>query len=126
MAKVGYRSIKEISGPLLFVEGIDNAGYNEMVTIETPDGQIRSGQVLDTRKGMAVVQVFGPTTGIDNKLTVVRFTGEASRISVSDDILGRIFNGLGEPIDQGPAISSSEKLEIVGSSMNPYSREEPS
>lgn len=126
MVKVGYRSIKEISGPLLFVEGISNAGYNEMVSIETPDGQIRSGQVLDTRKGMAVVQVFGPTTGIDNKNTVVRFTGEASRISVSDSILGRIFNGLGEPIDQGPAIVSKEKLEIVGSSMNPYSREEPS
>ena len=103
MVKVGYRSIKEISGPLLFVEGIDNAGYNEMVSIETPDGQIRSGQVLDTRKGMAVVQVFGPTTGLDNKQTVVRFTGEASRIAVSDSILGRIFNGLGEPIDQGPA-----------------------
>ena len=126
MVKVGYKSIKEISGPLIFVEGISNAGYNEMVSIETPDGQIRSGQVLDTRKGMAVVQVFGATTGLDNRNTVVRFTGEASKISVSDSILGRIFNGLGEPIDQGPAIVSKEKLEIVGSSMNPYSREEPS
>ncbi len=126
MAKVGYKSIREISGPLLFVEGVTNAGYNEMVSIETPDGQIKSGQVLDTSNGIAVVQVFGATSGLDNTNTVVKFRGETARIRVSDEVLGRVFNGLGEPIDNGPQIKSSEKVEIVGDAINPYSREEPS
>ena len=126
MAKVGYKNIREISGPLIFVEGISNAGYNEMVTIETPDGEIKSGQVLDTRNGLAVVQVFGSTSGLDSNNTTVRFRGETARIRVSDEVLGRIFNGLGEPIDNGPQLVSKENVEIVGDAINPYSREEPS
>ncbi|MGP6239683.1 V-type ATP synthase subunit B [Cuniculiplasma sp. SKW4] len=126
MVKVGYKSIREISGPLIFVEGIKNAGYNEMVSIETPDGQVKSGQVLDTSNGLAIVQVFGATSGLDNTNTVVKFRGETARIRVSDEVLGRVFNGLGEPIDKGPEIQSSEKVEIVGDAINPYSREEPS
>ncbi len=126
MAKVGYKNIREISGPLIFVEGISNAGYNEMVTIEAPDGEIKSGQVLDTRNGLAVVQVFGSTSGLDSNNTTVRFRGETARIRVSDEVLGRIFNGLGEPIDNGPQLVSKENVEIVGDAINPYSREEPS
>jgi V/A-type H+-transporting ATPase subunit B len=126
MVKIGYKNINQISGPLIFVEGISNAGYNEMVTIEAPDGQIKSGQVLDTRNGMAIVQVFGSTSGLDSNNTTVRFRGETARIRVSDEVLGRMFNGLGEPIDKGPQISSKENVEIVGDAINPYSREEPS
>ncbi len=126
MVKVGYKDISEISGPLIFVEGISDAGYNEMVTIETPSGEIKSGQVLDTRNGLAIVQVFGSTSGLDSNNTTVRFRGETARIKVSDEVLGRIFNGLGEPIDNGPQLLSKESVEIVGDAINPYSREEPS
>ncbi|MHB1507019.1 MAG: V-type ATP synthase subunit B [Cuniculiplasma sp.] len=126
MVKIGYKSISQISGPLLFVEGVKDAGYNEMVTIETSSGEIKAGQVLDTRNGLAIVQVFGPTAGLDNTNTTVRFRGETARIKASDEMLGRVFNGLGDPIDSGPHISSGEKREIVGDAINPYSREEPS
>ena len=126
MVKVGYKDISEISGPLIFVRGVKDAGYNEMVTIETPDGEIKSGQVLDTRNGLAIVQVFGSTSGLDSNNTTVRFRGETARIKVSDEVLGRIFNGLGEPIDNGPQLVSKEDVEIVGDAINPYSREEPS
>lgn len=126
MVKIGYKSISQISGPLLFVEGVKDAGYNEMVTIETASGEIKAGQVLDTRNGLAIVQVFGPTAGLDNTNTTVRFRGETARIKASDEMLGRVFNGLGDPIDSGPHISSGEKREIVGDAINPYSREEPS
>ncbi|GGM66414.1 V-type ATP synthase subunit B [Thermogymnomonas acidicola] len=126
MVKVTYRSISQISGPLLFVEKVGNAAYNEMVEITLPDGETRQGQVLDTSKDMAVVQVFGPTSGMDIKNTSVRFLGSTARIGVSEDMLGRIFNGLGQPIDGGPEIVSKDRVEIVGDAINPYSREEPS
>ncbi len=126
MMGISYRSISDIAGPLLFVEGVDNAAYNEIVEITLPSGETRSGQVLESRKGVAVVQVFGSTTGMDTKRTKVRFSGSTARIAVSDEMLGRIFNGLSEPIDGGSPIISSEKIEIVGNAINPYSREEPS
>ncbi len=126
MITPSYKSISQISGPLLFVEGVPNAAYNEIVEITTPDGESRSGQVLESRNGLAIVQVFGSTSGLDNNRTKVRFTGSIARISISDEMLGRVFNGLGTPIDSGPAILSKEKFEIVGNAINPYSREEPS
>ena len=126
MVTIGYKSISQISGPLLFVEGIRDAGYNEMVTIEMANGEIKAGQVLDTRNGIAIVQVFGTTAGLDNSTTTVRFRGETARIKTSDEMLGRVFNGLGEPIDGGPNLGAGEKREIVGDAINPYSREEPS
>ena len=84
------------------------------------------GQVLDSRAGLAIVQVFGSTLGLSTTGTSVRFLGETARISVSDEMLGRVFNGLGNPRDSGPAIVSKTKVEIIGSGINPYSREEPS
>ncbi|MFG1518861.1 MAG: V-type ATP synthase subunit B [Thermoplasmataceae archaeon] len=126
MIGLNYKSISQISGPLLFVDKVPNAAYNEIVEITTPDGEIRSGQVLETRNGLAIVQTFGPTAGLDSGRTKVRFTGSIASISVSDEMLGRIFNGLGNPIDQGPPILSRERHEIVGDAINPYSREEPS
>jgi V/A-type H+/Na+-transporting ATPase subunit B len=123
---VDYRTIDRISGPLLFVEDVANAAYGEIVEIGLPDGTRRQGQVLDSRRGLAIVQVFGPTMGMNVEATSVKFMGEVARLAVSDEMLGRVFNGLGEPRDGGPKIVSETRLEIVGNAMNPYSREEPS
>ncbi len=126
MAQVSYKTVSQISGPLLFVEKVENAAYNELVEITLENGEKRTGQVLDTSRGLSVVQVFGPTSGMDVDNTRVKFLGNTARVAVSDDMLGRIFNGLGEPIDKLPPIVSKERVEIVGNAINPYSREEPS
>lgn len=121
-----YRTVSQIAGPLLFVENVENAGYSEIVEITLPNGEKKSGQVLDTRKGMAIVQVFGPTSGLDTKGTSVKFLGDIVRLPVSDDMLGRVFDGLGNPRDGGSPLLSKEKVEIVGYAINPYARDEPS
>ena len=126
MPQVSYKTVSQISGPLVFVEKVENAAYNELVEITMGNGERRTGQVLDTSKGLAVVQVFGSTAGMDVQETRVKFLGNTARVSVSDDMLGRIFNGLGEPIDSLAPIVSKERIEIVGNAINPYSREEPS
>ena len=126
MPQVSYKTVSQISGPLVFVEKVENAAYNELVEITLENGEKRTGQVLDTGRGLAVVQVFGPTSGMDVQGTKVKFLGNTARVSVSDDMLGRIFNGLGEPIDGLSPIASKERVEIVGNAINPYSREEPS
>jgi V/A-type H+/Na+-transporting ATPase subunit B len=123
---VDYKTIDRVSGPLLFVREVADAAYGEMVEISLPDGTRRQGQVLDSRKGLAIVQVFGPTMGMNLTQTSVKFLGEVARLPVSDEMLGRVFTGLGEPRDGGPKIVSDTQLEIVGNAMNPYSREEPS
>ena len=121
-----YRTIDRVSGPLLFVRDVQNAAYGEIVEISLPDGSRRQGQVLDSRRGLAIVQVFGPTMGMNVSTTSVKFLGEVARLPVSDEMLGRVFDGLGQPRDGGPRIVSETRLEIVGNAMNPYSREEPS
>ncbi|MCI4320013.1 MAG: V-type ATP synthase subunit B [Thermoplasmata archaeon] len=123
---IDYRTIDRVSGPLLFVREVANAAYGEIVEIQLPSGERRQGQVLDSRKGLAIVQVFGPTMGMNVTDTSVKFLGRVARLPVSDEMLGRVFNGLGEPRDGGPKIVSDTELEIVGNAMNPYSREEPS
>jgi len=126
MSGISYKTLSKIAGPLIFVEGIDNASYGEMVEIKLVNGDIRQGQVLDTKRGLAIVQVFGSTLGLDIKGTSTKFLGETATVSVSDEMLGRVFDGLGNPKDNGPKIVSKEKHELVGSGINPYSREEPS
>ncbi len=123
---VSYKTIQQVAGPLLFVEKVENAAYGEIVEITNALGERLRGQVLDSRAGLAVVQVFGATLGLSTSATSVRFLGETARVSVSDEMLGRVFNGLGNPRDNGPSIISKTKVEIVGSGINPYSREEPS
>ncbi len=123
---IDYRTVDRVTGPLLFVRDVTNAAYGEIVEIEVPGGERRQGQVLDSRKGLAIVQVFGPTMGMNVEQTSVKFLGEVARLAVSDELLGRVFNGLGEPRDGGPKIVSEQRYEIVGNAMNPYSREEPS
>ncbi|HVB12800.1 MAG TPA: V-type ATP synthase subunit B [Nitrososphaerales archaeon] len=123
---VSYKTVSQVAGPLLFVEKVESAAYGEMVEITNALGERLRGQVLDSRAGLAIVQVFGSTLGLSTTGTSVRFLGETARISVSDEMLGRVFNGLGNPRDSGPSIVSKTKVEIVGSGINPYSREEPS
>jgi V/A-type H+-transporting ATPase subunit B len=126
LSRLEYTSVNRVAGPLLFVEGVDNAGYNELVEITLPSGETRNGQVLETSRGLAVVQIFGTTTGLDLPTTRVKFKGETVKLPVSEEILGRIFTGLGQPRDSGPPILSDTKLDISGAAINPYSRAEPS
>lgn len=111
---------------MIFVEGVKDAAYGEMVEIKLANGERRQGQVLDTREGLAVVQVFGQTYGLGTQNTSTKFLGETAMLSVSDEMLGRTFDGLGNPRDNGPKIISKERFDLVGSGINPYSREEPS
>ncbi len=120
-----YQSVSQVAGPLIFVNDVEDAAYNELVEIILPSGERVKGQVLDTSKGLAVVQVFGTTTGIDVPTTKIRFLGETLHLGVSTDMLGRVFDGLGEPKDNGPAIIPDKKLDINGASINPYSRDSP-
>jgi len=120
-----YKTVTQISGPLVFVEGVSGVGYNEIVEITLPSGERRKGQVLDTQEGIAIVQVFGSTAGINVSDTRVKFLGETMQLGVSPEMLGRVFNGLGEPRDKGPAIIPEKRVDINGSPINPYSRAEP-
>ncbi len=120
-----YKTVSQIAGPLVFVQGVSDIGYGEIVEIALPSGETRKGQVLDTAKGVAVVQIFGSTAGINIDDTRVKFLGETMQLGVSGGMLGRIFNGLGEPRDKGPAIIPEKRIDIAGSPINPYSRAEP-
>ena len=104
-----YTTVSEVSGPLMVVEGVEGVGYNEIVDIETPTGEKRSGQVLEVTKDIAVIQVFEGTTDLNTKDTKTRFTGQTAKIGVSRDMMGRIFNGIGKPIDGGPEIIPDEE-----------------
>lgn len=126
MSKIAYKNLSKIAGPLIFIEGVRDAAYGEMVEIKLANGERRKGQVLDTREGLAVVQVFGQTYGLGTDNTSTKFVGETAMLSVSDEMLGRTFDGLGNPRDNGPKIISKERFDLVGSGINPYSREEPS
>ncbi len=126
MSRVAFKTLAKIAGPLIFVEGVDNAAYGEMVEIKLVNGQRRQGQVLDTRQGLAIVQVFGATVGLTTEGTSTTFLGETAQLSVSDEMLGRVFDGLGNPRDNGPKIQSKHKVDLIGSGINPYAREEPS
>ncbi|KXB08520.1 ATP synthase subunit B, partial [candidate division MSBL1 archaeon SCGC-AAA382M17] len=120
-----YKTVREISGPLMVVEDIEGVGYDEVVEIVTPDGEEKRGQVLDIERDRAVVQVFEGTRGIDAFETKVRFTGSTIKFPVSMDLLGRTFNGRGDPIDGGPQIIPEEELDIHGAPMNPSARDYP-
>jgi V/A-type H+-transporting ATPase subunit B len=120
-----YQTVREVSGPLVFVEGVKGVGYNELVEVVLPSGEKQKGQVLETSEGLAVVQIFGATAGLDAAKTRVRFTGDTVRLGVSDEMLGRVFNGLGEPRDNAPQIVAAEKADITGAAINPSARAEP-
>jgi V/A-type H+-transporting ATPase subunit B len=120
-----YSTITEVNGPLIIVNKITNVKYDELVEIELSDGEKRRGQVLEVSEDKAIVQMFEGTTGIDISNTKVRFLGRVIEIPVSTDMLGRIFDGSGRPIDNGPEIIPEKRLDINGSPLNPYARDYP-
>ncbi|MDW7732864.1 MAG: HAS-barrel domain-containing protein, partial [Methanolobus sp.] len=119
-----YKTITEISGPLIFIEKTEPVGYGELVHINLPDGTTKRGQVLDTSADIVAVQVFEGTGGLNEESGVV-FSGETIKLPVSKDMLGRILSGSGEPLDGGPRIIPEDRIDVNGASMNPYSRMPP-
>jgi V/A-type H+-transporting ATPase subunit B len=116
-----FRGIKEIKGRLLFLGGVHGISYDEQVQILSDDGTIRMGRVIDVSKDSAVVQVLGDATGLQTD-SIINFTGSAFKIPVSDEILGRMFNGKFEPIDRSPLIASSDLRDVNGAPINPKAR----
>ncbi|EEY15456.1 vacuolar ATP synthase subunit B [Verticillium alfalfae VaMs.102] len=125
LPRIRYNTVGGVNGPLVILENVKYPKYNEIVNITLPDGTQRSGQVLEARGDRAVVQVFEGTTGIDVKKTKVEFTGQSLKLGVSEDMLGRVFDGSGRAIDKGPKVLAEEYLDINGSPINPFSREYP-
>jgi len=119
-----YKTITEISGPLVFADIDEPVGYDEMVEIETPNGDVRRGQVLESTSEFVAIQVFEGTSGIDRDSSV-RFLGETLQMPLTEELLGRVLSGSGEPIDGGPEIEPDEEREIVGAAINPTAREYP-
>lgn len=120
-----YRTIQQVAGPLLFVEGVSGVAFGEIVSVEDPLGVRRTGQVLEVSTKIAVVQVFEGTRGLDVAKTSVRFIGETMKLAVGPDLMGRVFNGKGDPIDGGPPIVSEDLRDIHGTPINPEAREYP-
>ncbi len=120
-----FLTIREISGPLVFVESVTGVGYGELVEVVTPSGEERTGQVIDVSEEVTIVQVFEGTSDLDTKTTTVRFTGETIKLPVSMDMLGRVFTGGGKPADGGPNIIPEDYRDIHGYPINPYSRIHP-
>jgi V/A-type H+-transporting ATPase subunit B len=121
-----YRTATSVSGPLVAVERVRGAGYNELVELIASDQRVRVGQVLEVDHDRALLQVFAGTRGISLDEVRVRLTGDVARLDVSLDMLGRTFNGLGHPIDGGPAIVPAARLDIQGGAINPTARAHPS
>ena len=119
-----YKTITEISGPLVFAEVDEPIGYDEMVEIRTPNGETRRGQVLESTSKYVAIQVFEGTSGIDRDSSV-RFLGETLQMPLTEELLGRVLSGSGEPIDGGPEIEPDEERPIVGAAINPTAREYP-
>ncbi|MBT9135200.1 MAG: V-type sodium ATPase subunit B [Firmicutes bacterium] len=121
-----YRTIAEVAGPLMLVDKVEGVKYEELVEIELPSGEIRRGRVLEAMAGKALVQIFEGTAGLNMEKTKVRFLGKVIEFPVSLDMLGRVFDGFGNPLDGGAPIIPEKRLDINGSPMNPYSRAYPS
>ena len=120
-----YKTIQEISGPLMVVNRVQGVTYDELGEIELSDGTVRRCQVLEVNGDTAVVQLFENSAGINLAESKIRFLGHPLQLGVSGDMLGRVFNGMGEPIDGGPAILADEYRDINGLAMNPAARNYP-
>ena len=121
-----YRTIQEVAGPLMLVRGVEEVAYDELGEIELADGEKRRCKVLEIDDGNALVQLFEPSTGINLESSKVRFLGRSMELGVSEDMLSRVFDGLGRPIDGGPEILPDERRDINGLAMNPAARAYPS
>ena len=120
-----YRTVSEVVGPLMIVDQVEGVHYNELVEIKLHDGTTRQGQVLEVQEDKAMVQLFEGSSGINLEKAKVRFTGRPLELPVSEDMVGRIFNGMGKPIDGGPEIIPEKYLDIDGQAINPVSRDYP-
>ena len=120
-----YKTIREIASPLMIVDNIENVTYDELGELELPDGSVRRCKVLEVEGDRAVVQLFEAAQGINLAESKVRFLGHPLELAVSEDMLGRVFNGMGEPIDDGPAIIAEDHRDINGLPMNPAARAYP-
>ena len=120
-----YRTIQEIASPLMIVSGVEGVTYDELAEIELTDGSVRRGKVLEVNGSSAVVQLYESAAGINLAQGKVRFLGHPLELGVSEDMLGRVFNGMGQPIDGGPEILAEEYRDINGLAMNPSARDYP-
>ncbi len=120
--RIDYRTILKVDGPLVVLDNVKFPKYAEIVNVVLGDGTVRKGQVLEINGKKAVVQIFEGTAGIDTINTHVEFTGDVLRMPISEEMLGRSFNGSGVPIDKGPQILAEEFLDIQGMPINPYKR----
>lgn len=120
-----YRTVRQIIGPLMLVEGVEGATYGELTDIKLADGTTRRGRVLEVNADKAMVQVFEGTSGLSPEDAKVKFLGKGMELGVSADMLGRVFDGFGRPIDDGPAIIPEKYLNVNGNPMNPFARDYP-
>lgn len=120
-----YKSIREIVGPLMLVDGVEGVAYNELVEIKGKDGSIRRGKVLEVNRDKALVQLFEGAQGIQMSTSKARFLGRSLELAVSEDMLGRVFDGMGNPKDGGAPIIPEMKLDINGQPINPAARDYP-
>lgn len=120
-----YRSIQEVAGPLMVVSGVEGVKYDELGEIELSNGEVRRCKVLEVNGDTALVQLFESATGINLSDSKVRFLGKSLDFGLSPDILGRVFSGMGKPIDNGPDIIPEKRLDINGAPLNPAAREYP-
>jgi V/A-type H+/Na+-transporting ATPase subunit B len=120
-----YTGVRRVSGPLLFVERASDLPYNALVRVRTPQGGMLNGQVIEVSEEVAVIQVFEGTTGLDVVDTTISLADRQARLSVSRDLIGRVFNGAGRPIDGGPPIIPEDRLPVAGIPINPVARAKP-
>jgi V/A-type H+-transporting ATPase subunit B len=124
-SSIVYKTVSDVRGPILVAENTHNVAYNEVAKIRAPNGDLLTGTVLETGRGIAVIQVFEGTSGLDTEVTTVRFTGETLKLPVSSEILGRVLDGSGKPLDKGPPLTAEDHWDINGSPINPYARQYP-
>ena len=121
-----YLTVSEVTGPLMLVEKVEGVKYEELVQIALPNGEVRHGKVIEVSEDKALIQLFESARGLDIYRSKVRFLGRGVELPVSIDMLGRVFDGAGNPIDGGPKILPEKRLDINGSPLNPYARDYPS
>ena len=120
-----YRTIREVSGPLMIVKNVEGVTYDELAELELPNGEVRHCKVLECSGDTAVVQLFENSAGINLKDSKIRFLGHPLELAVSEDMLGRVFDGMGHPKDGGPEVLAAEMKDINGLPMNPAARDYP-
>merc|ERR1711975_141501 len=123
--RIDYKTIVGVEGPLVIMENVKFPTFGEIVNVNLSDGSVRQGQILEVNKKKAIVQVFEGTSDIDNKNCHIEFTGDTLKMPISDDLMGRAFNGSGKPIDKGPLVLAEQFLDINGAPLNPKSRVYP-